>query len=168
MADITRDKFIPMIDIADNEGSGPHTANYVPIDLSTVFELVYNAQTETYGYICYANDVTEINGYQPSMEQQIRIDGTNPLYKWMLPYMRSMPTGSDAVRPVLIVYPDLTTGEATDGDLFPEAKVIPGTINSVDHILTFTLSLDGNRQPGTVAKTGSSVTFTPDSEDDGE
>lgn len=165
MADITRDKFIPFIDITDYSGSGPFTASFIPIDLSTTFELAYNAQTETYGYIKYANDVTEINSYQPSMEQEIRIDGTNPLYKWMLPYMRSMPTGSDAVHPVLIAYPDLTTGEATDGDLFADAKIIPGTINSVDHILTFTLSLDGTPQPGTVANAEGTVKFTPESDD---
>lgn len=159
MADITRDKFIPFIDISETPGSG--TYKWVPIDLSTVFELQYNPQTETYGYICYPNDTTEINSYQLSMEQEIRIDGSNPLYKWMLAYMRSMPTGSDAKRALMLVFPDPETGEATDADLFTEGMIAPNTINTVDHILTFTLNFNGDRTEGTVSISGSAVTFTP-------
>ena len=159
MADITRDKFIPFIDVSEEPGGG--TYKWVPVDLSTTFELQYNPQTETYSYICYANDTTLINSYQPSMDQEIRIDGSNALFKWMLGYMRSMPTGSDAQRPLMLVYPDVTTGQATEADVFDEGMVVPGTINSVDHILTFTLNFNGDRKPGTVAVSEGTATFTP-------
>lgn len=159
MADITRDKFIPFIDTSETPGTG--TYKWVPVDLSTVFELQYNPQTETYSYICYPNDTTLINSYQLSMEQEIRIDGSNPLYKWMLAFMRSMPTGSDAKRALMLVFPDPTTGEATDADLFTEGMIAPNTINTVDHILTFTLNFNGSRTEGTVAISDSTVTFTP-------
>ena len=157
MSDITRDKFIPFIDTSEDKDLSALT----PIDLSTVFSLNYNAQTNTRAYIKDPNDSTEVGSYQPSMEQEIRINSENPLYKWMLPYMRSMPTGNDTVHPVVIAYPDLETGEATDADCFKEATIVPGTIDSVAGTLTFTLNLNGTPEVGTVANSSGSVTFTP-------
>ena len=105
-ATIARSKFVPLIDITRGAEAGVHT--WKPIDLSTVFELAYNPQTETYGYICNDTDSTEIKSYQPAMEQEIKISRGNPIYDFMLDFMRGMPTGSAAEVPVMVVYPDKT------------------------------------------------------------
>ena len=167
---LTRNLFIPMLDtdqmIVDGEPTG--TPVWVPIDLSTVFEFAFNPNTETYTYICYANDTTETTGYAPTMEQEIVLDNENPMYKAMYPFMMSMPTGSKCKVPLLLVEPDMTTGQPTRGRLWSEATVSPGTVNTVDGKLTFTLNINGDQQQGTVSKTGSTVTFTPDDAGDSD
>lgn len=159
-AALTRDKFVPLIDLTRGETKG--TYDWSPIDLSTVFEMAYNPTTETYSYICYANDNTEIASYAPSMEQEIKITKDNPIYDFMLAYMREMPTGNAAKVPVMVVYPDKTTGAPTEADVWDDAIIAPGTINTVDGKLTFTLNFNGEVTRGTVAGIGTeTVTFTP-------
>lgn len=161
MAKLTRDLFIPFLDTT--RGAEPGTYTWCPVDLSTVFNLAFNPQTETFSYICNANDSTEITSYQPSMEQEIAIDSENPLYKFMFPFMREMPVGSKAKVPVMIVYPSPETGKPTEADVWPDAVVSPGAIDSVAGKLTFTLQLNGDKIKGTVAvaEGGKTATFSP-------
>lgn len=153
---LTRNLFIPTLDTS--QGSG--TANYVPIDLSTVFEFSWNANTETYSYICYKNDTNEVTGYAPTMDQEIILDNTNSMYKFLYPLFMSMPTGSECVVPCLLIEPDMTTGEPTVGRLWAKATVVPTSLNTVDGKLSFTLNFNGDAVEGTVAKTDGKITFT--------
>lgn len=160
MAKHTRDLFVPLID--KNLGAGPDKI-WVPIDLSTVFDLAFNAETETYGYIAYPSDSTEIKSYAPSMAQEIVLDSSNPLYKVMRPFCMSLPKGGDARVPVLIAMPDLETDNPTDGYLWEQATITPGNLNTIDGKLAFTLNLNGAVQTGTVSGIGSgTVTFVAD------
>ena len=157
---LTRDKFVPFVDTT--RGAEKGTYDWAPIDLSTVFEMAYNPTTNTVSYICYPNDTTELASYAPSMAQEIKIQKDNPIYDFMLAYMREMPTGSAAEVPVMLVYPDKTTGAPTEADVWDEAVLAPDTINTVDGKLTFTLNFNGDRKPGTVSGVGTdTVTFTP-------
>ena len=159
-ASITRDKFVPFVDLTRGVEKG--TYDWAPIDLSTVFEMAYNPTTNTVSYICYPNDTTELASYAPSMAQEIKIQKDNPIYDFMLAYMREMPTGSAAEVPVMLVYPDKTTGAPTEADVWDEAVLAPDTINTVDGKLTFTLNFNGDRRAGTVSGVGTdTVTFTP-------
>lgn len=159
-ASLTRDKFVPLIDLTRGAEAG--TYDWAPIDLSTVFEMAYNPTTETYSYICYPNDTTEIASYAPSMEQEIKITRDNPIYDFMLAYMREMPTGDAAKVPLMIVYPAKDTGAPTEADVWDEAMIAPGSINTIDGKLTFTLNFNGDRKSGTVSGVGTeTVTFTP-------
>lgn len=89
------------------------------------------------------------------------MESTNPIYAAMRPFMMSMPTGSAAKVPVLIVMPDMTTNEATEGYMWADATVSPQAINSVDGKLTFNLNLNGTPVEGTVAGVGTdTITFT--------
>ena len=157
MAKLTRDLFVPFIDISKGATAGEYT--WKPIDLSTVFELAYNPQTETYSYICYPNDSTEITSYTPSMEQEIVLDSDNPIYNFMLEFCREMPAGSSAVVPVMIAYPG-ESGKTTEADVWDDAVIQPGTINTVDGKITFTLNMNGTRKAGTVAIKDGAATFT--------
>lgn len=157
---LTRDKFVPLIDLTRGAEAG--TYDWAPIDLSTVFEMAYNPTTNTLSYICYPNDVTELSSYAPSMAQEIKIEKDNPIYDFMLAYMREMPTGNAAQVPIMVVYPDKTTGAPTEADVWDEAVLVPDTINTVDGKLTFTLNFNGTRRSGTVSGIGTeTVTFTP-------
>lgn len=153
---LTRNLYIPMLDVSD-DGSG----TYKPIDLSTVFEFAWNPNTETYGYIKDKNDTNEVTGYAPTMEQEIVLDNTNPIYEFLFPKFMSMPVGAACVVPCLLVTPNMKTGEPTDGYLWPEATCVPDTLATVDGKLQFTLNLNGDATQGTVAKADGTVTFTP-------
>lgn len=162
---LTRDLFIPLVDAnalrkavgveAVGEGN-----DWVRIDKSTIFELAFNPQEETQGYIDTANDTTYVKSYQVGLPQEIILDNENPLYKVMFPFCMKMPTGSSAVVPVLLVTPSMTTGEATDGHLWKDAIVSPGSLNTVDGKLTFELKLNGDKQEGTVSFEGGKATFS--------
>lgn len=161
---LTRNLFVPMLDVDVLKESPTNTAEYVPIDLSTIFEFAFNPNTETYSYICYANDTTETTGYAPTMEQEIVLDNSNPLFKVLYPFCMSMPTGSKCTVPCLLVEPDMSTGKPTRGRLWKDATISPGKVNTVDGKLTFTLNFNGDQQQGTVANSDGTVTFTPDDE----
>lgn len=159
MANLTRNLWIPFIDSTLGAESGTYT--WVRIDKSTIFELSFNPSEETVGYIDSANDSTYIKSYAPELPQEITLDNDNPLFKVMLPFMMGMPTGSSANVPVMLVYPDLETGKATDAMVWEEAIVSPQTINTVDGKLTFTLKLNGDAIKGTVSELEGTWTFSP-------
>lgn len=159
---LTRNLYVPLVDTLKGASASDGTYKWVPVDLSTQFELAYNPNTETKSYICYKNDTTELTGYAPELPQEIALESTNPLYKFMDEYLNSFPVGSDAQIPFLFVRPDLTTGAATVGLLWDKATVAGDTLNTVDGVLSFTISLNGDPVKGTVSGIGTdSVTFTP-------
>ena len=159
MANLTRNLWVPLIDSTLGAESGTYT--WVRIDKSTIFELSFNPSEETVGYIDSANDSTYIKSYAPELPQEITLDNDNPLFKVMLPFMMGMPTGSSANVPVMLVYPNLETGKATDAMVWEEAIVSPQTINTVDGKLTFTLNLNGDATKGTVSGPEGTWTFSP-------
>lgn len=159
MANLTRNLYIPLIDSTLGAEQGTYT--WVRIDKSTIFELSFNPSEETVGYIDSPNDSTYIKSYAPELPQEITLDSDNPLFKVMQPFMLSMPTGSSANVPVLLVYPDETTGEATQGLVWEDAIVSPTTINTIDGKLTFSLKLNGTPIAGTVTNLDGTFKFTP-------
>ena len=156
---LTRNLYVPLIDV--NKGAG-ETPKWVPIDLSTQFELSYGANTESKSYICYKNDSTEVTSYSPELPQEIVLDNTNPLYEFMDGYLHSFPVGSDAKIPFLFVRPAIETGAATVGLMWEGATITGDTLNTVDGVLSFSIALNGDPVEGTVTGIGTAeVTFTP-------
>lgn len=154
---LTRDLYVPLIDTS----KGAEAAKWVPIDLSTQFELSYNPNTETKSYICYKADYTVVTGYAPELPQEIVLDNTNPLYKFMDEFLNSFPVGSAAEIPFLFVRPDLTSGKPTVGLMWQHAVVTGDSLNTVDGVLSFTIALNGDPVSGTVTGIGTeSVAFT--------
>ena len=160
MAQLTRNLYVPLVDT--NKGATPGTYHWVPIDKSTQFELSWNPNTEERSFICYKNDTTEVTGYAPELPQEIILDNENPLYKFMDEYLFSFPTGTAAMLPFLLVRPDLDSGAATHGLMWEQATVVGDTLNTVDGLLSFTVTLNGDPVEGTVSGLGTEkVTFTP-------
>lgn len=173
MANLTRNLFIPFVDAntirkALGEEAVGNDADYTQIDKSTIFDLAFNPQEETNGYIDEANDTTYVKSYQPELPQEIILDNSNPLFKIMFPFCMAMPTGGDAEAPVLLAMPDIATGEPTVGYLWEKAIISPTDLNTVDGKLNFSLKLNGDAKKGTVTITtgesGKTVTFTPTGE----
>lgn len=151
---LTRNLFIPCLDTSEaKDGSG-----FVQIDKSTVFELAFNANTETYSFICNANDSTEVDSYALSMEQEIVLDNSNPMYNFVYPLCMSLPTGSNANVPVLLIEPD-SAGEPTVGRLWKDAVLVPDNVNTVDGKVAFTLNLNGDYTTGTVDLSGGKIKY---------
>lgn len=162
---LTRDLYIPLLDgdtIRKAIGQEPVGEDYdwTRIDKSTIFALAFNPQEETYGFIDTANDTTYTKSYQPELPQEIILDNENPLYKIMHEFCLAMPTGQNAKVPMLLVTPSMETGKPTEGRLWKECIVSPGELNTVDGKLSFTLKLNGEVTPGTVANEGGKFTFT--------
>lgn len=156
MAKLTRDTYRPYLDI--NRGSGEY--EWVRIDKSTVFDVEFNAESETVGYIDSANDSTDISSYAPTMEQEIILDSSNAMYQFIEPFCWEMPTGTDAVVPCMLTEADASGGNTYTARVWDDATITPGDLNSVDGKLVFTLNLNGTPTVGTAefADDGS-VTF---------
>ena len=104
--------------------------------------------------------VIDLSGQR--VAQEIALESDNPLYKFMDEYLNSFPVGSAAKVPFLFVRPDVETGEATKALMWQEATVVGDTLNTVDGILTFTISLNGDPVEGTVTGLGTEdVKFVP-------
>ncbi len=166
MANLTRNLFIPYVDefkITKTSGETPTTQyKWVRIDKSTIFDLAFNPQEETSGFIDMANDTTYVKSYQAELPQEIILDSNNPLFKIMYPFCMNMPTGADAEIPVLLRMPDVTTGTSSQGYLWEKAIVSPTDLNTVDGKLMFNLKLNGDAVKGTVADGDDGLpVFTP-------
>lgn len=167
MANLTRDKFIPLFDAnavrralgIPEVGDGYDWTRY---DKSTIFDLSFNPQEETSGYIDMANDTTEITSYQTELPQEIILDNENSCYKLMFPFCMSRPTKGDAVVPHLLVVPDMNTAEPTDAYLWKEAVVSPGDLNTVDGKLSFSLKMNGDSERGTASLADGKWTYSSD------
>lgn len=161
MAKLTRDKFVILIDTTF--GAEPGTYELTRVDKSTIFELSFNPNEETFSYIDSPNDTTEVTGYSLELPQEIILDNKNALYSKLLPKIReAVRTGEPIKAPSCAVYPDISTGEATDADMFDEATISPQSLNSVDGKLSFTIKLNGTPKKGTVDYAMNKWTFNPD------
>lgn len=164
---LTRNFFVPMLDVSGGQGD----PDYKPVDLSTIFEMSWNPQEETFAYIKDANDSTVVNGYQIELPQEIVLESTNPIYNFVKNLFFSFGVGSALNVPVLVAIPgDNPTGKtpadiATDGYLWSDAVLSPTALNTVDGKLTFSLKLNGDATHGTVTGAGTDqVTFTAEDE----
>lgn len=160
----TRDKFIPLFDantVRKLTGFGtPSTGlDLTRINKSTVFELAFNPQEETYQYIDSANDETSITSYQPSMDQEILVDGNNECYALLYEYAIKFPIGTEAVVPIVLVAPSVTDPDVNDALLWSGATLVCNTLNTQEKKLTFKLNLNGDHERGTATIADGKVTY---------
>lgn len=152
---LTRDKFIPYVNAnalrkflgMDTVGEG---YDWVRIDKSTIFELTFNAQEQTDGFIDSANDTSYTKSFQLTLPQEIILDSENPLFELMFPYAMHLPTGASAIVESLLAVPNLATGEPTNAILWNENVISPSTLNTQDGKLTWDMKLNGTPSYGTV------------------
>lgn len=172
MAEITRNLVVPLIDTSkkfDKTKTGESdAATWVPIDLSTTFELAYNASTDTKSYICYKNDYVKLSSFQPSMDQEIALESTNPMWQFIEKLRRTLPVGGDAEYPVMIAMPPIPSGSdatpiaTTDAQVWEKALIYVDTFSTTEGTCTFHIDFNGDPITGTVSGIGTAkVQFTP-------
>lgn len=154
---LTKDKFIPFIDVSNSIGTSNWTPRWKQIDLSTIFALSPNPQTETNDYICYESAVTETTSYQPQLPQEIQLVEGNPVYDFMFEKFYNMEVGSAMTVPVLMCF----GGSEKKAWQLRASTVELGDLNTVDGKLSFTLNLGGTREKGSYVITEGVPTFTP-------
>ena len=160
MAKLTRDLFIPLIDKNKLTGKSDKGYDWVRVDKSTTFNLAFNPQEETFGYINAPNDTTEITSYQPELPLNIVLDNENPLYVAMHDFSMRMPVGTDAEVPCLLVMPNSETGEPTKGYLWDHAVVSVQNLNTDSNgELSFTVKLNGIKKDGSVTASNGTFVF---------
>lgn len=157
---------IPFLDIARPTEAVPSPeADYARIGKSTIFDLAYNAQTETFDFIEDENPTDVIKNYKPALNQELRTVRGDKAFDavWEVGYNR--PTGDEAMRNVLLVFPAIQGGTTAAPSFF--AWLVPVTLiitnfNTVDEKILFGLNFAGNIVKGsaTVGSTGQPV-FTP-------
>lgn len=153
MTKLRKHEFIPFIDVS---GTGGKTPEWKRIDLSTIFDLNPNPQTETRDYISYETPVEEINQYQPELPQEIALYEGNPVYDYMFNMFYNLPVGSETKVPFLLCF----GGSDKKAWKVDQTTVVLGSLNTVDGKLSFTLKLGGNIEKGTYSITGGAPTFT--------
>lgn len=153
MTKLTRDKFIPFLDIAKDLTFA--TSIWKRIDYSTIFELIMGEQEEDMDYICYANAVTEINSNKPELPQEIAIYEGNPIYDFMFEQFYNMPVGSDVKVPFLMCFGG--TGKKSWRCV---ATITSKVLNTVEGKIKFSIKLGGDIEKGTYTITEGAPTFT--------
>ena len=151
---LTKDQYIPFLDVKQDltfEGS-----DWAAIDLSTVFELNMNEQTEEYDFICYKSAVTEVESNKPEMAQEIRTVQGNKVHDFIAKHFKGRPVGEQCKVPFLLCFggSDKVAWRGT-------CTITNKVLNTVDKKYTFTMAMGGDIQDGTYNISLGKPTFSP-------
>lgn len=137
------------------------TPDWARLGKSTVFDLAMNPETETFDFIEDATPTELLKLYKPSMAQEIFLGEGDPAFDELFEMYHARPVGSEAIKPVLIVYPKAGTTENTFVAMKAEATISFNNFNAVDKKLSFDMKFSGIVN-GTVTFTDGKPTFTAD------
>lgn len=153
MTKLRKHEFIPFIDTSKTGGKTPA---WKRVDLSTIFDLNPNPQTQTMDYISYETPIEEIEKYQPELPQEIALYEGNSVYDFVFDMFYNLPVGSAAKVPALICF----GGKDKKAWQVMDCTLVLGSLNTVDGKLTFTLKLGGDIEKGTYTITDGAPAFT--------
>lgn len=160
MTKLKKTDFIPFIDTSRTVNTTTWTPTWKRVDLSTIFSLNPNPQTQTMDYISYETPVDVIKHYQPELPQEIALYEGNAVYDFVFAMFYGLPTGSAATVPVLICF----GGTGKKAWQVKQATLVLGELAAVDGKLSFSLKLGGDIDKGTYSIADGTPTFT--AEDD--
>lgn len=151
---LTKDQYIPFLDVAQSMDYS--ACEWAAIDLSTIFELAMNEQTEEYDYICYKSPVTEVESNKPQLPQEIRTVEGNKVHDFIAKHFQSMPTGEKCKTPFLLCFggKDKTAWRGT-------CTLTNKTLNTVDKKYSFIMEMGGDIEIGTYSILEGVPTFSP-------
>ncbi len=158
MATWEKDQSMLFIDFSDT----PSTPEWKRVRKSTVFDIAFNPETETQDYIDQRFPTDTLKSYKPTMEQETMLEEGDELFDEMFEMMNTpLPTGTNAIKPVLIVFPKKATSPATSFVAWKvDCTVTFGDYDTVNRKLSFSLSFAGDIDKGTVAISSGAPTFT--------
>lgn len=153
MTKLTKDQFIPFLDTAEDKTYA--ASEWARIDLSTIFELAINPQSESMDYICYKNAVEEVMSNQPELPEEIALYEGNPMYDYIAEKLYKLPTGEDCKIPFLLCFGG-TTKRAWRGI----CTLLLDTLSTTDGKISFSMKFGGDIELGTYTITAGKPTFT--------
>lgn len=153
MTKLTKDQFIPFLDVAEDKTY--KASDWARIDLSTIFELAINPQSESMDYICYKNAVEEVLSNQPELPQEIALYEGNPMYDYMAEKLYNLPTGDDCKVPFLLCFGG-TTKRAWRGI----CTLLLDTLSTTDGKISFSMKMGGDIELGTYTISDGQPVFT--------
>lgn len=153
---LTRNQFIPFLDVAKDMTL--KACSWKAIDLSTIFELSINENSEDVDYICNENTITEIKNNAPELPQEIAVYEGNPIYDFMAKEFYDMPVGDDCKTPFLLCF-----GGKDKRAWRSIATLTSKVLNTVDGKISFSIKI-GEVEKGTYTIEAGAPTFTPVSE----
>lgn len=158
MTKLRKHEFIPFLDVSGTSNSDSWSPSWKRIDLSTIFSLNPNPQTETQDYISYETSVEEITQYQPELPQEIALYEGNAIYDYMFSLFFDLPVGSEIQIPFLMCF----GGSEKKAWQVRKTTVVLGELNTVDGKLSFTLRMGGDIERGTYTILAGVPTFASD------
>lgn len=143
---IHKTQIVPFINTSTEDG----TYEWTQIKKSINFSLAANPQTKTYDFISSTVAQTEVDSYQPSLEQEITMFKGEDDYDLFFGMFFELPTGSDTHRDMLIAWYQEDGTDSSGAECykawFSDATVQLNTVDSVNSSITVTLSFNGVTQ----------------------
>lgn len=150
---LTKNQFIPFLDTAKDLTL--KACSWKAIDLSTIFSLAMNENTEEKDYICYKDPVTEVINNKPTLPQEIALYEGNPMYDFMFQEFYDMPTGAKCKIPFLMCFGG--TGKKAWRCI---STITSKELSTVDSKLSFSIEMGGDIEKGTYDIQDGVPTFT--------
>ena len=132
------------------------------IGMSTIFDLVLNAQVETNDFISYEMPVDDVTYYKPELAQELQTNKGDDAFDEIYSMFQSLPTGEDVKKELLLVF-----AGNTGTDLAPtyfawkcNATLILDHFDTVAEKIYFKFSIY-EKTAGSVSITGGVPSFTP-------
>lgn len=171
MTKLTRDLYMPFIDLDRGTSAASGKYKLGRVRKSTIFEFSPNAQEDTYGFIDTQNDTTEVTSYQPQLPLETVPESTDPIARFAQDYLFEFPLGADTQVPFILGYPMINEDGSIDSEkcnviIWDEAVMSNLALNTVDQKFTWTEMLNGTPKRGVVLISaltdGSEFTFEPE------
>lgn len=151
MKKLSKTDYIPFL---DTKGTGD-TAVWSRIDLTTLFSLNPNPQTESKDYISMEVPIEEVKNYIPELPQEIATYEGNPIYDFIFKMFYNLPTGSACNVPFLMCF-----GGSEKLAWQTVVTVVLGELNTIEGKLSFSLKIGGDIERGTYVITDGKPVFT--------
>ena len=143
-----------------NTAETSSTPTWLRVKKSTALTITQNAETEDFDYIADEVKTTEVKAYAPTIDQDLAILPSEPDYEFFYTMYKSLPTGADAHKDLLLIYLNDGNNESGYYSVKTEAVVTFTDFNAVDGKLNFSISFCGSPVKGTTKVSSGTYTFT--------
>ena len=138
---VHKTQIVPFVNTSTTEG----TYEWVQIKKSTTFSLALNPQTKTYDFISSKVAQTEVDSYQPALDQEITMFKGEEDYELFFDMVYNLPTGSDAHRDFLLAWYQQEGTDSSAATCYKawlvDSTVQVNTLDSVNSSISVSLSL---------------------------
>lgn len=134
---------------------GVGTQNLVRVGRSGIAKLEFNAQTTDNDWIMNRNKQTDLDAYQPKMDQELACYEGDDAYDFLFGVAEQCDVSKANIPVVLCFF-----GSAKKAWQVKEAQIVFKDIDLAAGKIEFTLNLNGTIDHGTWSKTGDVFTFT--------